>query len=62
VNNILEGNFLQGGLPRSGFDVAENYGVDIPNGGNATVRNNVFVKNASGYGSNAMSLTYALEG
>ena len=61
-NNILEGNYFQGGLPKDGATQAENYLVDIPNGGILTMRNNILVKNASGPESNAMSVTFAMEG
>lgn len=60
--NILEGNYLQGGVPQTGMTQAETYLVDIPNGGLLTMRNNILVKNASGSESNAMSVTFAMEG
>ncbi len=59
--NILEGNYFQGGLPRK-FPQAENWLVDIPNGGRLTMRNNILVKNKSGPGSNGASVTFAVEG
>ena len=62
--NVVVGNYFQGGLPNTakGQTQAENYLLDMPNGGRATVLDNVFVKNASGPNSNAMSLTFAMEG
>lgn len=59
--NILEGNYFQGGVPQTGMSQAENYLVDVPNGGLLTMRNNILVKNASGVDSNAMSVTFAME-
>ena len=59
--NILEGNYFMG-QKWDGVDQAENYLADFPNGGRVTLRNNVFVKNRSGDNSNAMSVTYAMEG
>jgi len=62
-NNILEGNYFQGGLPQGGiYQQAENYLVDIPNGGQLTMRNNILVKNRSGDYSNGASVTFAVEG
>ncbi len=61
-NNIFTANYFQGGLPQPNRVQAETYLLDIPNGGQATVRNNIFVKNASGAGANAMSFTFLLEG
>ncbi len=60
--NVFTANYFQGGLPQQGRTQAETYALDIPNGGRATVRNNIFVKNASGLGANAMSFTFLLEG
>lgn len=59
---IILGNYFQGGMPQAGLGQAENYLLDVPNGGILVVRNNVFVKNASGPNSNGMSVTYAMEG
>jgi hypothetical protein len=59
---VFTGNFFQGGLPNDGRRQAEAYLLDVPNGGQITVRNNVFVKNASGPNSNGMSLTFLMEG
>ena len=61
-NNIFTANYFQGGMPQPHHTQAETYLLDIPNGGQATVRNNIFVKNASGAGANAMSFTFMLEG
>lgn len=61
--NILEGNYFQGGLPQGGaYTQAENYLVDIPNGGQLIMRNNVLAKNASGPNSNGAAITFAVEG
>ena len=61
-NAIFTANYFQGGLPQAHKSQAENYLLDIPNGGQVTVRNNIFVKNASGVNANAMSLTFLMEG
>ncbi len=61
-NNVFTANYFQGGLPQPGRAQAETYLLDIPNGGQVSVRNNIFVKNASGDGANAMSFTFLLEG
>ena len=60
--NVLEGNYFQGGVPVMGETQAENYLVDIPNGGILVMRNNILVKNHSGDSSNGMSVTYGMEG
>lgn len=62
--NLIVGNYFQGGLPNAakGQTQAENYLLDMPNGGRAYVYDNIFVKNASGPNSNAMSVTFAMEG
>lgn len=59
--NILEGNYFMG-AKWDGTTQAENYLADFPNGGRIALRNNVFVKHHSGDNSNAMSVTYAMEG
>jgi len=61
-NGVFTANFFQGGRPTGRHTQAENYLLDIPNGGRVTVRNNIFVKNQSGPNSNAMSLTFLVEG
>jgi hypothetical protein len=61
-NGVFTGNLFQGGLPNSGRRQAEAYLLDVPNGGQITVRNNVFIKNASGPNSNGMALTFLMEG
>ena len=60
--NVFTANYFEGGLPFGRYQQAEAYLLDVPNGGALTVRNNVFVKNASGAGANAMSLTFLMEG
>jgi hypothetical protein len=60
--NIITGNYFQGSVPHDGFTQAEAYLLDVPNGGVLVAKDNIFAKNASGGGSNAMSITYALEG
>jgi hypothetical protein len=59
--NVLEGNYFMGSK-WDGTTQTENYLADFPNGGRVTLRNNIFVKNRSGDNSNAMSVTYAMEG
>jgi hypothetical protein len=62
-NNTLLANYFQGGKPQGGiYKQAENYLVDIPNGGNLILKNNVFAKSASGTGSNGAAVTFAIEG
>lgn len=65
--NILENNFFEGGLPQGeknglDFNQAENWLVDIPQGGRLTLRGNILVKNASGPNSNGGSVTFGVEG
>ncbi len=60
--NVFTANFFQGTLPWGGLGQAENYLLDVPNGGLLTARDNVFLKNMSGANSNAMSVTFAMEG
>jgi len=60
--NVFEGNYFEGGLPQPGYSQAETYLVDIPNGGRLTLRDNIFVKTASGPNSNGAFVTYAVEG
>jgi hypothetical protein len=60
--NIMIGNYFQGSVPHDGFAQAEAYLLDVPNGGVLVAKDNIFAKNASGGGSNAMSITYAMEG
>lgn len=60
--NIIVGNYFQGSVPHGGATQAEAYLLDIPNGGVLVAKDNIFAKNASGGGSNAMSITYAMEG
>jgi hypothetical protein len=59
--NVFEGNYFMGSR-WDGKTQTENYLADFPNGGRVTLRNNIFVKNHSGDNSNAMSVTYAMEG
>lgn len=59
--NVFEGNYFMGSRS-NGTTQTENYLADFPNGGRVTLRNNIFVKNRSGDNSNAMSVTYAMEG
>ncbi len=60
--NVFTANYFEGGLPTGGHTQAEAYLLDIPNGGRLTVRNNVFVKSASGHNANGMSLAFLMEG
>jgi hypothetical protein len=61
-SNLVVGNYFQGGLPQPGYSQAEAYNVDIPNGGQIVMRNNVLVKDASGPNSNGIGFAYAEEG
>ena len=62
-NTTYIGNYFQGGVPQgNGFNTAENFLADVPNGGALIARYNIFAKNASGPDSNGFSLTYATEG
>jgi hypothetical protein len=60
--NVMIGNYFQGSVPHDGFAQAEAYLLDVPNGGILIAKNNIFAKNFSGGGSNAMSIAYAAEG
>lgn len=60
--NVFTANYFQGSVPFGNHTQAENYLLDVPNGGRLTARDNVFVKNASGPNSNGMSLTFLMEG
>ena len=62
--NVIEANFFEGGEPNAaqGQTQAENYLLDLPNGGMATIRDNVFIKTKSGPNSNGMSITFGMEG
>ena len=60
--NVFVANYFEGGRPTGGHTQAEAYLLDVPNGGRLTVRNNVFVKNASGPNSNGMSVSFLMEG
>lgn len=63
-HNVFVANFFDGGVPQGGpiYTQAENYLLDIPNGGTLIAKNNVFSKKESGTDSNGMSITYAMEG
>ena len=62
-NNIIVGNYFQGGVPQGGiYQQAEAYGLDVPNGGILEVKNNLFAKNESGPNSNGFSMAYGEEG
>ncbi len=61
-NGVFTANYFKGGLPQTGRTQAETYLLDIPNGGQVSVRNNIFIKSASGTNSNGMSLTFLMEG
>lgn len=58
---IVEGSYLAG-KRSDGVTQTEAYLLDIPNGGVASIRNTIFVKNYSGNNSNGASLTFAVEG
>jgi hypothetical protein len=61
-HTIIQGDYLQGGLPQQGQTQAETYLLDVPNGGGLKIQNTIFVKNASGRFSNGMSVAYGEEG
>ncbi len=58
---IIEGSYLAGKRADATMPQTEAYLLDIPNGGTAIVRNNIFVKNYSGNNSNGASLTFGVE-
>ena len=57
---IVEACYFEGRKAADG-EIAESYLVDISEGGLATIRNNVFVDNYSGNGSNGAALTFGPE-
>jgi hypothetical protein len=59
---VLEGNVLEGTDAPTGWDCAESFGLDVPNGGRITVTNNVFVKAKPGGCANGVALRYGAEG
>lgn len=59
--NILEGNYFQGSLPHGPNNMGESYLVDIPDGGQVVLRNNVLAKNQSGNGSNGIMFAFDME-
>ncbi len=59
--NILEGNYFKGTVPFSGEAQAENYLVEVPEGGRFVMRNNILAKNKSGDNSNGIMVFYAAE-
>jgi hypothetical protein len=62
-NNVFIANYFRGGVPQGGpYQQAEAYLLDIPNGGRATLRDNIFIKNASGANSNGAAVTFLVEG
>lgn len=58
--NVLEANYFMGASAAAGGQ-AESYLVDIPDGGELTMTNNVLAKNRSGAGSNGNLLSYGVE-
>lgn len=56
---VIEGSYFAG--QRAGDKQAEAYLLDVPDGGELTVRNTIFVKNYSGNNSNGASLTFGVE-
>ena len=58
--NVIEACYFEGHHAADG-QTAESYLVDISEGGRATVRNNIFVKNYSGEGANGVALTFGPE-
>ena len=59
---IVEGSVLEGTNPAPGWDCAESFGLDVPNGGRVTVRNTVFVKAKPGGCANGQAFRYGAEG
>jgi hypothetical protein len=59
---VVSGDYFMGGTPLPPQTQAEAFLLDVPNGGGLVVHNTVFVKNASGPQSNAMSIFYGEEG
>ena len=59
---VLDGNLLEGTDAPAGWDCAESFGLDVPNGGRITVTNNVFVKATPGGCANGVALRYGAEG
>ena len=57
---IIEGSYLTGQRAEAGQQT-ETYLLDVPDGGELTVRNTIFVKNYSGNNSNGASLTFGVE-
>lgn len=57
---IVEGSYLTGARAAPGTQT-ETYLLDVPDGGELTVRNTIFVKNFSGNNSNGASLTFGVE-
>jgi hypothetical protein len=57
---IVEGSYLTGARAAPGAQT-ETYLLDVPDGGELTVRNTIFVKTFSGNNSNGASLTFGVE-
>ena len=57
--NVIEGNYFMGA--KAGATQAEAYLVNIPDGGELIMRNNILAKNYSGTNSNGASITYGDE-
>ena len=55
------GNYFEGDLPSYGGQ-GDAFNLDVPNAGQLTAFNNIFVKNASGYNSNGFAIAYGEEG
>ncbi len=58
----LTGNLIEGIDAPADWDCAESYGVDVPEGGRLTVKNNIFIKGRAGECANGVLLRYAAEG
>lgn len=59
---VLTGSYLDGGVPQPGETQADDYDVDMPNGGELVARGNILVKNASGPDTNGIGLAWMMEG
>ena len=58
---IAEGNLFEGTDSHPGWECAESFGLDVPEGGRLTAANNVFVKAKPGACANGVALRYAAE-
>jgi hypothetical protein len=57
-NTLITGTYFEGGLPLPHTSDAESYLLDLPQGGNVSVRTSLFVKNKSGPDANGIAISY----